>query len=132
MLFTDYPYLGQLLRKQCSNQHNTYCEKVVQIFAPEIQYQINICDIIPHLIEEGVINQRDAEIISSAKRCKGDTAAAIALLDCIQSRLSPEDWYCKFLEILMKTSHGHVVEMVEPDFFKNPHSFTVKITQLGN
>ncbi|XP_045192318.2 uncharacterized protein LOC123548821 [Mercenaria mercenaria] len=129
---SDYQYLARLLRNKGSKGHNGYCQKVIQIFSSNIQQQISTPELLSRLVEQNVINQRDMELIQSEHRRKGNTAATVVLLDCIQTHLSPEEWYMKFLHALMATSQDHIVDIIEPDFTRNPDQFMIKMKQIDH
>ena len=78
------------------------------------------------LRSKGILNAGDVEIIRKTYETKGDIYSTMILLERMQCRKSPEEWYYTFLDALMKNNR-HVVEQIEPDFLQNPSSFMPKL-----
>ncbi|XP_045162911.2 uncharacterized protein LOC123527491 [Mercenaria mercenaria] len=113
----DYPYLVSLLKFYDQDQDQCYHQKkILQIFAPYLELQLEPCDLIMHLNASHLINMRDMEEIMACQRNQGSVAATILLLDRIQRRQAPSRWYTDFLKILYQKGFKDIVREMEPEF----------------
>ncbi|XP_053407029.1 uncharacterized protein LOC123546057 [Mercenaria mercenaria] len=122
----EYPYLKELFLCSDSEANNHLAEhakKVFRLFTPSLEKSIIPCELIPELHAREVINREDRDLIIATERNRGTTAAAVVLLERIQCRLSPVEWYREFLSALMKTGNEHLVQYMEPDFVADPSAF---------
>ena len=128
-LFSGYLYLFKLLSSPHYQGNGRYLRKVMAIFEPTIQNLIDPVDIMSLLVSEGVIDRGDKETILTTRDQHGRTAAAVVMLERVQCRLEPRQWYIKLLQTLVRTDNLHVVRILEPDFLDDPDNFTRKLLE---
>jgi hypothetical protein len=126
--FTEYPYLKELLSYQ--NRYDAFsssrAQKILCLFTPYLEQMIHAHQFVSELRSRGVINAADKELILKTYDTKGDIYSTMILLDRMQCRKSPQDWYYEFLDLLMKKKFEHIVKEMEPDFIDNPSAFMPK------
>ncbi|XP_060578734.1 uncharacterized protein LOC132735758 isoform X2 [Ruditapes philippinarum] len=115
-LSTEYPYLVSLLVSNQTPEQCNHQKKILQIFAPYLELQIEPCDLITHFFSSNLINKSDMEEIQACQRSRGSVAATILMLDCIQRRQAPSKWYTGFLKILYQKGFKDIVHEMEPEF----------------
>ncbi|XP_060594632.1 interferon-induced helicase C domain-containing protein 1-like, partial [Ruditapes philippinarum] len=125
----DYPYLKELLSYQ--NRYDAFsssrAQKILCLFTPYLEQMIHAHEFVSELKSRGVINAADEELILKTFETKGDIYSTMVLLDRMQCRKSPQDWYYEFLDLLMMKKCEHIVKEMEPDFIENPSSFMPKL-----
>ncbi|XP_060603010.1 uncharacterized protein LOC132756054 isoform X2 [Ruditapes philippinarum] len=113
---SDYSYIAGILTRT-SDRGTHYRERnLIKLFTPTLQHQLEPGELISHLLADNIINEKDKDEILLKYRCSGSIAASIALLDCMQCRLSPDEWYSGFLNALLNCGRNDLVNMVDPDF----------------
>jgi hypothetical protein len=114
--YIDYSYIAGILTRT-SDRGTHYRERnLIKLFTPTLQNQLEPGELISHLLADNIINEKDKDEILLKYRCSGSIAASIALLDCMQCRLSPDEWYSGFLSALLNCGRNDLVNMVDPDF----------------
>ena len=126
---SEYPYLKNLLSsQQCYDEFSTSrAQKIITLFAPYLENTICAKEFLSELRSKGILNAGDVEIIRKTYETKGDIYSTMILLERMQCRKSPEEWYYAFLDALMKNNYRHVVEQIEPDFLQNPSAYIPKL-----
>ena len=64
----------------------------------------------------------DMQNINTRYNTSGQRAGASILLDRMQCRKKPEEWYSAFLNALNETGYSQMVDELEPDVNKRPHN----------
>ncbi|XP_060558733.1 uncharacterized protein LOC132719016 [Ruditapes philippinarum] len=127
----DYPYLKQLLLSPTAYDQfsSTHAQRNICLFSSRLVNSISAVELLPEFIKRGVLNHIDSEVTIRTDRTKGNTYAAMILLDKMQCRKSPQEWYYEFLDLLMEMNFQHILNELEPDFIENPSAF---MPNLGN
>ncbi|XP_060558732.1 uncharacterized protein LOC132719015, partial [Ruditapes philippinarum] len=128
----EYPYLKELLsyQKRYDAFSSSRAQKILCLFTPYLEQMIRAQEFVSELKTRGVINAADEEIILKTYETKGDIYSTMLLLDRMQCRKSPNDWYYEFLDLLMKKKCKHIVKEMEPDFIDNPSAFMPKLDTI--
>ena len=101
---SEYPYLARLLQTEDRAEFNT-CSKLMELFGPELEQRINPAELMAALRAKDVISAHDQEVILAKQANEGAIAAAMTLLERIQTRLEPSEWYIRFLQVKTNTAH---------------------------
>ncbi|XP_052775039.1 uncharacterized protein LOC128213414 isoform X2 [Mya arenaria] len=127
-----YPFLASFLKSDSDNslKTSTYLRNLIQIFSSRVQNQLDVNHVLSDLVAESVISQTDNEKIKSVLDLRGNTAAAMELLDRIHKRLEPCSWYSTFLQILVRRGHAHIVKIIEPDYLENQTNFREELRKI--
>ena len=113
----DYPYLARLLeRNERIKQETIDSKKILEIFSPNLEQQLNPMDLVPPLYAARVINIEDKDEITTVFNKLGATSASVCLLGLIQRRLHPDDWYKQFLNILFDVGRSDLATLLEPEY----------------
>ncbi|XP_053407031.1 antiviral innate immune response receptor RIG-I-like isoform X2 [Mercenaria mercenaria] len=121
---SEYHYLKTLLESAGRPYESVErAREIIRIFTPLLEKEINGKDIVSELYSKKVINQTDQELILATYQTKGDTYATIVLLERMQCRLAPDEWFYIFLNVLTEKGYKHVVEKIEPEFLQNPDQY---------
>lgn len=72
---------------------------ILEVFAPYLEQEINPRELTTRLYENGILEVLDIEEIDAEQKNKGAIAATMILLDRIQTRLPPEEWFDRFLMV---------------------------------
>jgi hypothetical protein len=96
---------------------------IIRVFISYLEKNIDAMDIVAELFSRKVINDTDAELIRAQYHNKGNTYATIVLLDRMQCRLAPGEWFYQFLDVLVQKNLKHIVKEIEPDFLQYPERF---------
>ncbi|OWF42874.1 ATP-dependent RNA helicase DDX58 [Mizuhopecten yessoensis] len=91
-------------------------KRIIEIFMLPLQKIMKPLDILPSLIQKGVLSREDDENIEAEHRNHGMLAASALLLDRIYRKKS--NWYDMFLQSLAENDFGHLAEKIDPDFMK--------------
>ena len=128
----DYPYYADILSgKVVYHSRFKVLSRRIQLYRPYICTRIDPLSIVPSLLAGGVVNYLDREEICANKEQYGNTQAVHALLDCIQCRRNPKIWYTEFLDSLDTVGYQDLVELIEPDYSKDPALWKKKLDE-GN
>lgn len=92
-------------------------EKLIDLFARNVETIVNPVEILPHLRKEGLINQLDMEEIETASTSRSRTASCTKMLDCIPRRKG--GWYETFLGVLACNNYGHLVRDIDDVFYES-------------
>ncbi|XP_033757099.1 probable ATP-dependent RNA helicase DDX58 isoform X2 [Pecten maximus] len=111
-----YESLSMILEGEMEMEDRDRNKRIINIFMVELRQGINPLEILPSLIQKGVLGQEDKENITAENRNNGALAASAVLLDRIQRKKS--DWYSLFLQTLAENRFGHLAEKIDPDFMK--------------
>lgn len=122
--------MAELLTRPRSYQTLQTEKCLLNLFTPTLGAQLEPILLLPYLSTEGAINQRDKQEIENAYQRSGAMAASSALLDCMQCRLPPREWYKAFLQSLVKCDRLDLVENIDPNFAKilNIDSSTLELS----
>ena len=113
----EFPYLAKLLQGQERiRPERLHSKRILEIFSPYLEQQLNPMDLVPPLYVYRVISYEDKVDITAVYDKIGASAASIYLLDLIQRRLHPDDWYKQFLKILYDVGRSDIATLLEPDF----------------
>ena len=97
----EYPYLAKLIETNGTpKQEHKHQKRILEIFSPYLERQLNPVNIVPALYAARVINNEDKDEIMTVYDRNGATAASMVLLQLIQRRLDPEIWYHQFLKVI--------------------------------
>lgn len=117
LIDAEYPYLAKLLdMKESPRPEYLHPKRTMELFSPYLQEQLNPLDLVPPLFVAKVINLIDKDEVMMAYNRLGATAASMCLLDLIQRRLDPDQWYTQFLKILCDTGRHDLAKLLEPEF----------------
>ncbi|XP_060584939.1 uncharacterized protein LOC132740902 [Ruditapes philippinarum] len=120
----EYKHLKSLL--EADGKPNVTDEReraIIRVFTPYLESTIYAMDIVDELFSRKVIKYTDSEFIRAKYQTMGNTYATIVLLERMQCRLDPGEWYYEFLDVLVHKNLKHVVEEIEPDFLQCPDQF---------
>lgn len=85
------------------------------MFYSTLGEQLEPVDLITHLEKDNAINHRDKEEILRTLQQSGKTAASLVLIECLQCRLAPTQWFKAFLNALRACGRNDIVSLVFPD-----------------
>lgn len=126
----DYPYFADMLSGKIAYQFRfKVLNRRIQLYRPYICTRIDPLNIVPYLLTEGVVNYLDREEIIATKEQFGNIQAVHSLLDCIQCRKSPTVWYTEFLDSLDACGYQDLVNLIEPDYSKDPELWKHKLEE---
>ncbi|KAL4220903.1 ATP-dependent RNA helicase ddx58 [Mactra antiquata] len=114
----EYPYVAELLKRPRINHYLQMERNVLNVFAPTIGQQLDPVSLMPYLEVEGVINKHDKKEILSAYNKAGTMSASFVLLECMQCRKAPSEWYKVFLKSLIKCDQSELAEIIDPECTK--------------
>ncbi|XP_053407040.1 antiviral innate immune response receptor RIG-I-like isoform X2 [Mercenaria mercenaria] len=121
---SDYLHLKSLLESTDRPRSSDTREKeIIRVFIPFLEKTVTANEIVTDLYSRKVINEVDDELIRATYQNKGDTYATIVLLERMQCRLAPDEWFYEFLSVLVQRGFKHVVKELEPDFLDCPERF---------
>ncbi|XP_060565541.1 antiviral innate immune response receptor RIG-I-like isoform X2 [Ruditapes philippinarum] len=121
---SEYVYIKSLLETEGKPSMKDEREKaIIRVFISYLEKNIDAMDIVAELFSRKVINDTDAELIRAQYHNKGNTYATIVLLDRMQCRLAPGEWFYQFLDVLVQKNLKHIVKEIEPDFLQYPERF---------
>ncbi|XP_045162915.2 uncharacterized protein LOC123527494 isoform X2 [Mercenaria mercenaria] len=113
----EYCYIASLITSSGKDHEQCHHQKrILQIFAPYLELQIEPCEIISQMGASGLINVEDIDEIMACQRNQGAVGATMLLLDRMQRRQAPSKWYMDFLKILYQKGYKDIVKEMEPDF----------------
>ncbi|XP_060584942.1 antiviral innate immune response receptor RIG-I-like isoform X2 [Ruditapes philippinarum] len=120
----EYLYIKSLLETDGKPSVKDERERaIIRVFISYLEKTIDAMDIVAELFSRKVINDTDVDFIRAQYQNKGNTYATIVLLDRMQCRLAPDEWYYQFLDVLVQKNLKHIVKEIEPDFLQNPKQF---------
>ncbi|XP_060571676.1 uncharacterized protein LOC132729852 isoform X2 [Ruditapes philippinarum] len=120
----EYVYIKSLLETDGKPSVKDERERaIIRVFISYLEKTIDAMDIVAELFSRKVINDTDVELIRAQYQNKGNTYATIVLLDRMQCRLAPGEWYYQFLDVLVQKNLKHIVKEIEPDFLQSPERF---------
>lgn len=125
MFVSGLVYVKSLLlaEYQCENEERERGRKMIMFFSSSLEKNIDPIDILSTLIANEVITEHDSEEIRNLCLNRSRVYAAMCLLDRIQCRLRPGEWYYHFLCALRDNDYEHEVKMLEPDFLEDPSKY---------
>ncbi|KAL5021809.1 hypothetical protein ScPMuIL_000964 [Solemya velum] len=115
LIQADYPYLSKVLNGGNIKYDMVHQVKLIELFTPTIMKRISAVDLIPDLVSVGVINSRDGQGVRAVGENYGMVASAICLLGKIPNRV--EDWFGKFISVLINSGHKILAETIDPDMY---------------
>lgn len=113
-LFIEYQYVADILSKPCDRSATNPERALLKLFLPTVGQQLNPEDLIPYLLQDGAIDHYDQEEILSTLRYSGRIAASLTLLDRMQRRLSPKNWFRSFSNALVACDRHDLVDIIDP------------------
>jgi hypothetical protein len=92
-------------------------EKIQKVCSAEICKNLNVTEIIPHLLEEKMISVNEGnEIKNKAERDSPFSASLDLLLKLPQRH---PNWYTRFLSCLVKSCHADLAKLVDEELCKS-------------
>ena len=111
-LLLDIPDVFQILcGKQLPVDKGVIYKRLVQLFVGEFLNSITPTLLIPYLLREGVLDNREAEKIKFEERSNGKWRAAWYLLFYLPQREA--DWLDIILEALIASKHPELARQIE-------------------
>lgn len=121
-VFTDYPYLKQLL------ESDVVCEERREIdikrkFFEELLKNLDLRVMLPAMYQNEMISSHTMNEILAKENSKGHQIGLMLLLTRMQCHLSPQQWYYKFLHILKDKNYDYIIMAMEPKFLTDEGAF---------
>lgn len=109
----EYPKIVSLLRGLLIKVHGKHRQKL-KTYAKAIYQRLSVCEILPYLLTNRVINHHDIEEINSVEKTESRGSAVMQLLSILPSR--SRDWYEHFLWALVESKQKALAMTIDKEF----------------
>ena len=120
IIFIGYPKVSEILMGRLAPKSRKHRQTISKA-AKHIYQRLSVCDVMPYLLQKGVINTFDMqEVKATAATCE----AAIELLLLLPNR--SRQWYCLLIEALVESNQCELAQLIDKKMTEGNKVWSIK------